>query len=218
MDTLALPQAMAWPVRHLPLKRVIDLALGGALLVLLSPLFLLLWTLIRFSSKGPILFTDSRVGRGGRAFRCYKFRTMFTDAEQRLSEVLKSDPAARRQWHLARKLRHDPRITPVGYWLRRLSLDELPQLWNVMIGDMSLVGPRPVTQTEIEQYYSSKAAKILQVRPGITGLWQVSGRSRLSYHKRVALDEQYVDCRCLLLDLKILLRTIPAVLLLRGAY
>lgn len=195
-----------------------DLVLGGALLVLLSPLFLLIWTLIRFSSKGPVFFTDNRVGRGGRTFRCYKFRTMFTDAEQRLSDELKADPAARREWNLTRKLRRDPRITTVGYWLRRLSLDELPQLWNVIIGDMSLVGPRPVTQTEIERYYASKAAKILQVRPGITGLWQVSGRSKLSYQKRVALDEQYVDRHCLLLDLKILLRTIPAVVLLRGAY
>lgn len=205
-------------VRHLPLKRLCDLLGSYFLLLFLAPLLLCVALLVKLSSRGPILYRDLRVGRGGRLFYCYKYRSMYLDADRRLEELLEKNPEARMEWETHRKLRQDPRITPLGYWLRRTSIDELPQLWNCLIGDMSIVGPRPVSPEEMQVRYGEKAMKILRVRPGLTGLWQISGRSRVSYATRIALDEHYVDKRCGFLDFKILLKTIPAVLLLRGAY
>ena len=209
-------------VEHTPSKRCFDILFALILLVGCLPLLLLIATLILCTGLRAglmsIVYADVRIGRGGRPFRCYKFRTMHVDAKERLAALLESNPESASQWAACRKLQHDPRITFIGTFLRRSSLDELPQLWNVLRGEMSFVGPRPVTEEELLVLYQEKADKILRVRPGLTGLWQVSGRSKTSYQTRIALDEQYIDQRSWLLDSKILVSTIPAVLFVRGAY
>jgi undecaprenyl-phosphate galactose phosphotransferase len=173
---------------------------------------------IRLTSKGKAIYSHERIGRGGKPFNCYKFRTMYRNADQRLQEILESDPQLREEWQKSFKLKNDPRITPIGKILRKTSFDELPQFWNVLKGDLSIVGPRPVVKEEINQYFGVKAYKILSVRPGITGLWQVSGRSDTSYETRIHLDEKYVDNHSLLLDLKLVLKTIPCMVRSKGAY
>jgi len=198
-------------------KRVADIVIAGIVLFVLSPLFVFTALLVRCSSPGPIFFGHERIGCGGRTFRCLKFRTMRRDAEQVLRSVLEADPALAREWNETRKLRNDLRITRIGRVLREYSLDELPQLINVMRGEMSLVGPRPVVSAELARY-GHRAAHYLSARPGITGLWQVSGRSDTSYARRVALDTRYVREWSLANDLAILVRTIPAVLGSRGSY
>jgi lipopolysaccharide/colanic/teichoic acid biosynthesis glycosyltransferase len=188
------------------------------LLALCLPLLGLLAMLIRLDG-GPALFHHARIGRGGRPFACVKFRTMTPDAEQRLAALLAVDAGARAEWEMTRKLRRDPRATLIGRFLRASSLDELPQLFNVLRGEMSLVGPRPVTRAELDAYYGDAAARdYASVRPGITGLWQVSGRNDVSYGRRVELDMAYVRNPSLLMDLRILLQTVRIVLLRRGAY
>jgi lipopolysaccharide/colanic/teichoic acid biosynthesis glycosyltransferase len=199
------------------LKRAMDVAGASLLLLFGLPVFAILALLIR-ADGGPVFFAHERVGRGGRRFGCLKFRSMVTDSAARLEALLASDPAARAEWQATRKLRHDPRVTWVGRFLRSSSLDELPQLLNVLRGEMSLVGPRPVLATELAVHYGAAAGHYLSVRPGITGLWQVSGRSDTSYDTRVALDVRYASNPSLLADLRILLRTPGAVLLRRGAY
>ena len=199
------------------LKRALDIAGAGSLLLLSLPVFLVLALLVRLDG-GPAFFAHERVGRGGRRFGCFKFRSMVTDSAARLEALLAHDPAARAEWEATRKLRHDPRTTWVGRFLRASSLDELPQLINVLRGDMSLVGPRPVTAAELAAHYGAAAEHYLSVRPGITGLWQVSGRSNTSYAIRVALDVRYATNPSLMADLRILLRTPAAVLLRRGAH
>lgn len=165
-----------------------------------------------------MVFAHERVGLGGRRFRCFKFRTMHTDASERLDELLASDLVAREEWARDFKLRNDPRVTQLGAFLRRTSLDELPQLFNVLKGDMCLVGPRPIVEKELAMY-GRYARYYLSIRPGMTGLWQVSGRNDTSYRRRVALDCAYVKSQCFLLDLRIILRTLPALLGRRcGAY
>jgi len=159
----------------------------------------------------PVLFAHRRIGCNGTPFRCYKFRSMVTDAEAKLQRVLATDPELAREWREQRKLADDPRITPLGRILRKTSIDELPQLLNVLRGEMSCVGPRPVVEDELRRY-GRRQLGYLAARPGITGLWQVSGRSRTGYSRRVALDWLYVRRWSLRLDLVILLRTIPAVL------
>ena len=186
-------------------------------LVLFAPLMLLTALMIILQDGGPILFGHTRVGRGGRAFKCFKFRSMVVDAEARLQSLLDRDPQARQEWAANQKMRVDPRVTAFGALLRKASIDELPQLFNVLRGEMSIVGPRPIVRAEIVRYghdYSYYCA----VRPGITGLWQVSGRNDVSYRERVALDVRYARCRSLGLNLSIILRTIPAVLLRKGSY
>ena len=188
-----------------------------AVLVFVAPLMVAVAIAVFLEDGGPILFAHQRVGRGGRSFPCLKFRSMAVDAEARLEQVLAADPHARAEWAANHKLQNDPRITAVGDFLRRSSLDELPQLLNVLRGEMSLVGPRPVVQAEAAHYghwFDSYCA----VRPGITGLWQVSGRSDTRYRQRVALDVLYVRHKCLSMDFTILVRTVPAVLLRRGSY
>ena len=155
---------------------------------------------------------------GGIPFNCYKFRTMYRDANSRLQDILSSDPVKMKEWNASHKLKNDPRITPIGQFLRSTSLDELPQFWNVLKGDLSVVGPRPVTKEEVIKHFGPKAHKIFSVRPGITGLWQVSGRSNTTYTSRIKFDEHYVDNRSLRLDLKIVAQTIPSVLMRKGAY
>jgi lipopolysaccharide/colanic/teichoic acid biosynthesis glycosyltransferase len=166
---------------------------------------------------GPALFAHRRLGWGGRHFYCLKFRTMRVDAEARLAEVLARDPQARAEWDADHKLRDDPRVTRLGAFLRRTSLDELPQLFNVLRGEMSLVGPRPIVDAEIQKY-GRRFHQYCAVKPGITGLWQVNGRSDTTYRARVAMDCLYAGRKSLLLDVRVLLCTIPAVLARRGSY
>ena len=198
-------------------KRALDIIGAGVGLVLLAPFFLIVALMVR-ADGGPAFFAHQRVGRGGKLFGCLKFRSMVIDSQARLEALLASDPAARAEWEATRKLKNDPRITRIGRFLRSTSLDELPQLINVLRGEMSLVGPRPVQEAEIDRYYGASAAHYMAVRPGITGLWQVSGRSETSYESRVALDVSYVSRPSLLADISILLRTPVAVLSRRGAH
>jgi Undecaprenyl-phosphate galactose phosphotransferase WbaP len=203
-----------WPARLL--KRAFDLAASLVLLVLCSLPFLVIAWRIR-QDGGPAVFAHRRVGQSGRVFPCYKFRTMHVDAEQQLRELLASDPTARAEWEREFKLRHDPRITPIGHFLRRTSLDELPQLLNVIRGEMSLVGPRPVIQAELARY-GDDVDYFLMVRPGMTGLWQVSGRNDVDYDTRVYLDTWYVKNWSLWYDIAILFKTIRVVFGRQGAY
>ncbi|MDU6319239.1 sugar transferase [Bradyrhizobium sp.] len=203
------------PVGVLP-KRIVDivLALGG--IILLAPLLVICYVAVVLSSPGPALFRHKRVGFNGRKFECLKFRTMVPDAAERLQALLASDPAAAAEWAATRKLQNGPRVTAIGAILRKSSLDELPQLFNVLRGEMSIVGPRPVTEEELERYSTSVGA-YLSCRPGITGLWQVSGRSTTSYEKRVACDAYYAHNWSMVLDAKIIVVTIPALLSTDGA-
>jgi exopolysaccharide production protein ExoY len=194
----------------------VNQALALLLLLLLSPLLAIIVFLIWRRDGAPVLFAHYRVGHDGKLFRCMKFRTMLRNSEQVLAELLSSSPAARDEWARDQKLLNDPRITPVGQFLRRSSLDELPQLLNVLRGEMSLVGPRPITVAELTRYGSVRW-HYLSVRPGMTGLWQVSGRNNTTYEERVALDLRYVQQRSLLSDLAILLKTVRVVALREGA-
>lgn len=201
---------------HRLVKRAFDVSVAATLLLVLAPLFGWLAWRVR-KDGGPAVFTHERVGRGGRTFRCLKFRTMVPDAQARLHELLDRDPAALSEWERERKLKNDPRITAVGRLLRKTSLDELPQLWNVLKGEMSLVGPRPVIGDELKEY-GDQLDYYLEARPGITGLWQISGRSDTTYATRVNLDAWYVRNWSLWYDVVILLRTVQVVLKGEGAY
>jgi exopolysaccharide production protein ExoY len=197
-------------------KRAFDMAAAAVLLFVMLPLLAGIALLVRFSDGGSVFFRQTRVGLGGRQFTCLKFRSMVPDAETALEEHLARNPKAREEWARSQKLADDPRITRIGAFLRKTSLDELPQLYNVLVGDMSLVGPRPILQVETARYHEHLQS-YLSVRPGLTGLWQISGRSDCSYSERVALDVRYVREWRLLLDLLILARTIPAVWNQRGS-
>lgn len=192
-------------------KRAFDIVVASAALVALAPLFLILAAAIKARMGGPILYSHERIGFGGRRFRCLKFRTMVTDSEMVLQRHLRNCPHAASEWRLTRKLANDPRITGLGAFLRKTSLDELPQFINILRGDMSCVGPRPIVADELE-LYKDKLGEYLQARPGITGLWQISGRSSASYDTRVCLDFDYVRRWSFSRDLVILVRTLPAVL------
>jgi exopolysaccharide production protein ExoY len=205
-------------IQSLPLKRAFDIIFSFSVLILLSPLYLVIAFLIRITSKGTVIYYQNRIGRGGVLFRCYKFRTMYQNADLILQEILSKDPAKRKEWQEMHKLKKDPRVTPIGAFLRKSSLDELPQFWNVLKGDLSVVGPRPVVEEEITRHFGNKAEKIFSIRPGITGLWQISGRSDTSYITRIALDESYVENRNFFRDLKIIALTIPHILSKKGAY
>jgi exopolysaccharide production protein ExoY len=207
---------MARPI-GLTSKRTIDIILALFGILLLAPLLFLCFILTIATSPGPALFRHRRVGFKGQHFDCLKFRTMATDSHERLSRLLETDPEAAAEWKANRKLRYDPRVTFIGEILRKSSLDELPQLFNVLKGHMSIVGPRPVTEEELERYDSSVSA-YLACRPGITGLWQVSGRSKTTYSKRVACDAYYAHNWSLALDIKILIVTIPSLLVADGAF
>jgi lipopolysaccharide/colanic/teichoic acid biosynthesis glycosyltransferase len=197
-------------------KRAFDVVGAGLAILCLSPL---LATIIAcaYASGGSPLFRHRRVGRGGVFFDCVKFRTMVTDADRVLQNLLNSDRQVNEEWLRDHKLRDDPRITRFGRFLRRTSLDELPQLWNVLRGEMSLVGPRPVVPDELRRY-GRKVATLLSARPGITGLWQISGRTNTDYRRRVALDVYYVRSRSVILDAYILVKTLRVVFTTRGAY
>lgn len=192
-------------------KRVADIIIALTALILLAPLMAMVAAMIYLTQGGPVIFAHERIGFGGRKFRCFKFRSMVTDAKERLAAYLAANPEAARTWAETQKLRHDPRVTWFGHILRKSSLDELPQLFNVLRGEMSCVGPRPVVADELLRY-GEHAREYTKVRPGVTGLWQVSGRSNTTYAHRVKLDRVYVRRWSLAADLVILLRTIPAVL------
>jgi len=197
-------------------KRALDILAAGIALLILLPVFVVLWGAVRIDG-GPAFFGHRRIGLDKKPFFCLKFRSMRPDAEAALQSLLAADPEAAREWSETRKLTRDPRVTLVGRFLRSTSLDEIPQLVNVLRGDMSLVGPRPVVQEELDRYYGPYAAAYASVRPGITGLWQVSGRSSTSYETRVELDASYVAKLSFANDTRILLRTIPEVLKRTGA-
>jgi exopolysaccharide production protein ExoY len=198
-------------------KRLIDIAIALSGIALLAPLLAICFVATLLTSPGPALFRHRRVGFKGKYFECLKFRTMVSDAPERLRQLLESDPIAAAEWATHRKLRYDPRVTIIGDILRKSSLDELPQLFNVLRGDMSIVGPRPVTEEELVRYSSSVGA-YLACRPGITGLWQVSGRSTTTYNKRIACDMFYARNWSMALDAKILIVTLPSLLLSDSAY
>lgn len=198
-------------------QRLFDVGIACIAIAFLAPLFILIWSTVRFQDGGPGFFSQPRLGRDGKPFRCLKFRTMVQDSDVRLQRLLASDPAARLEWETDHKLRNDPRITALGRFLRLSSLDELPQLINVVRGEMSLVGPRPIVEAERERY-GRRFHHYAAVRPGITGLWQISGRNDVSYRRRVALDTMYVKRRTLGLYFRILILTIPAVLTRHGSY
>ncbi len=210
----SLPAAL---FRYRVVKRVTDIVLILLAIPVLLPVLLLVALLVRATSPGPIFFSHRRICRAGAFFSMWKFRTMCVNSTEVLERYLKKHPKARTEWNRTHKLRNDPRVTPVGRLLRRTSLDELPQIWNVLTGQMSLVGPRPIVAQEVEKY-REQFRFYTSVKPGVTGLWQVSGRSKLTYDERVNLDAEYVQHWSLRRDLWILLRTFLAVANKDGAY
>ena len=198
------------------LKRTMDIVLSFGLILILSPIFLILYLLIYIDGGKPI-YKHPRIGRDGKLFNCFKFRSMVLDSEEILSELLKQDPECKSEWEKEFKLKNDPRVTKIGSFIRRTSLDELPQLFNVLIGQMSLVGPRPITEKELA-FYESNVDYYLMAKPGITGLWQVSGRNDIDYETRVYFDSWYVKNWSLWNDIAILFKTIRVVVKKNGAY
>ena len=197
-------------------KWLLDKVLSVLAFVVLSPFFVLIPILIKATSRGPVFYRQERLGRHGAKIRVWKFRSMFVDADERLQAILASDPARKAEWEANFKLSDDPRVTPLGKFLRKTSIDEFPQLFNVFVGDMALVGPRPIVEKEVA-FYGSAYETFSSVKPGITGLWQASGRSDTDYARRVALDVQYVLNWSPWMDIWILFRTVGAVLFMRGA-
>jgi exopolysaccharide production protein ExoY len=207
-------EAAFWDMR---VTRALDVTIALVALIFFLPLMLVIAALVYATDPGPIFFAHRRIGKGGRHFRCFKFRSMAVNAEALLSDLLANDPVARAEWARDHKLKNDPRITTVGAFLRKSSLDELPQIFNVLCGDMALVGPRPIVDAEALRY-GRYFAHYCSVRPGITGLWQVSGRNNVSYRRRVAFDVAYSRSRSALFDVKILAMTVPSVVMARGSY
>lgn len=213
-------------VKHNAPKRLFDLCFSLLILTATAPLLVVLMLLVRFTSPGPIFYKSTRLGRGGKIIDCWKFRSMYRDAEERLHELLANNPFLQKEWDLFQKLKNDPRITPIGKFLRKTSLDEFPQFWNVVKGDMSVVGPRPLTLMgpsnlflqEVRKLYGKEADLILSVRPGITGTWQTSGRSQISLEERGRMEAEYAQTRTFWKDLVIIAKTVPAVLFSRGAF
>jgi exopolysaccharide production protein ExoY len=207
-------------VRHAPLggrtKRGFDITLALAAIIILLPIIVLTALLIKLTDGGSIVYRHKRIGFGGREFDCLKFRTMAPNGDEILQRHFERFPEARQEWLETRKLTHDPRVTAIGAVLRKLSLDELPQLINILQGEMSVVGPRPVVRDELAMY-GAHSALYLQTRPGLTGAWQISGRSDTTYSQRVALDAQYVATWSLMTDFWIIICTVPAVALAKGS-
>ena len=207
----------AGPSVDVYLMRWADITIATLLLVFFTPILLAVALSIKVEDGGPILFAHTRLGRHGKPFACLKFRSMVVDAEARLQAVLRDVPEAREEWRRDHKLRCDPRVTWLGLFLRKSSLDELPQLINVLRGEMSLVGPRPIVAAEVDRY-GRRFRDYCQVRPGVTGLWQIGGRNDTSYRRRVAYDVLYVRDRSLQLYFNVVVLTVPAVIMRRGSY
>jgi len=197
------------------IKRILDFVFSFLLIIFLIPLLLLIVIIIKINSKGPILFTQKRIGKNNITFYCYKFRTMHHESKYLLKEILIKNPNFKSEFSESRKIINDPRITKIGKFLRFSSLDELPQIFNVLTGDMSLIGPRPIVKSEIKKY-GNDFKKVFSNKPGISGLWQVSGRNKLSYNKRVELDIFYSENISFRLDIKIFLKTIFVILFPSG--
>ena len=206
--TLVIPQIV---------KRAFDLAVSVGAAIVLSPLLLTLCLIVRLSSPGPIFYGQQRIGRGNKMFKLWKFRSMVIDADEFLHRHLQENAAANEEWMRDHKLKRDPRVTWIGRFLRKTSLDELPQLWNVISGEMSLVGPRPIVQKEVAKY-GQFFAQYKRVTPGVTGLWQISGRNNTTYELRIQIDDYYVRNWSLSMDIYILMRTLKTVFLSEGAY
>ena len=202
---------------NLFIKRVLDIGLILFFSPILIPVFLLLIILTKLTSRGPVFYGHKRVGKNGKEFKCWKFRSMCIDADKKLEEILANNPEMRAEWEKDRKFTNDPRVTKFGKFLRKTSLDELPQLINILIGQMSFVGPRPVTEPELEKYGPYKDY-VLSVLPGLSGMWQTSGRSDTEYEERISLDSYYIQNWSVWLDLWILIKTVYVVLKGRGAY
>jgi Undecaprenyl-phosphate galactose phosphotransferase WbaP len=220
LERLDLPEIMennpqVFPLRG-SIKRLLDVLIASLMCIAAMPLFLGIAAALKLTSPGPIFYRQTRIGQGGRYFHIYKFRTMEVDADKKLAHYLDTHPHLRQEWELNHKLENDPRITWIGKFLRKTSLDELPQLLNVVHGDMSFVGPRPIVDSEVHKYGDSFDL-YKQVQPGITGLWQVYGRNKTTYTRRVQLDEYYVQNWSLMLDFYILFRTLKTVVLREGA-
>lgn len=198
-------------------KRSFDVSSALLAILILSPIFLMIMAMVKFSDRGPAFYGHRRVGHNGRMFHCLKFRTMVMNGDEVLRQYLAANPEAAEEWKATRKLKNDPRVTAIGNVLRKLSLDELPQLINIIRGEMSVVGPRPVVDEELN-YYESAASYYLSTRPGLTGLWQISGRNDVSYKERVDFDTQYVRNWSMMQDVSIIVKTIPAVCMSRGSY
>jgi Undecaprenyl-phosphate galactose phosphotransferase WbaP len=210
----------AGSARYLPggkLKRVLDILVASAGIVVLWPLMLMVALAIRYTDPGPAIFGHERIGLNGRRFKCLKFRSMIINSEAALRDLLERDTAAAAEWAQSQKLKNDPRVTKLGRLLRETSLDELPQLWNVLKGDMSIVGPRPIVSAEVRRYGSDFNA-YASTKPGITGLWQVTGRSDCTYDERVSLDVAYVQNWSIVRDVWIIARTIVVVFARKGSY
>ena len=201
------------------LKRCLDILFSFFLIIFLIPLFLIIGIVIKFNSKGTIIYSQKRIGKKNKPFACYKFRTMHPQAKYLLKKILLQNPNFRNEFENTRKITNDPRITNIGKFLRFTSLDELPQIFNVLKGDMTFIGPRPIVKSEIKKY-GKNFKKAFSVKPGISGLWQVSGRNKLCYKKRIELDVFYSENMNLLLDIKIFIRTIIIILFPfdKGAY
>lgn len=219
------PSAEAVQFRHIAVSRprgislgklAFDKAFAALALLTVAPLMLAVAIALKLGDRGPVFYRHRRIGQNGKAFYCYKFRSMRTDGDALLADLLANDPAARAEWDRDQKLADDPRVHPVGRFLRKTSLDELPQFWNVLRGDMSIVGPRPIIADEAKKY-GVHFADYCAVRPGITGAWQVGGRNLIGYADRVKLDVDYVHNATLLDDFRIVLRTVTVVLAQRGA-
>lgn len=195
-------------------KRAMDILASATGIALLLPVFVVMAIAIKIESRGPVLFSQTRIGRRGRSFRCWKLRSMYVDADERKAALAAQNEM---EGGTLFKMRHDPRVTRIGRIIRKASIDELPQLWNVLVGDMALVGPRPPLPGEVALYNAHHRQR-LSVRPGITCIWQVSGRSDIPFEEQVELDLAYIQKRSLAFDIKLLLATVPAVLMARGAY
>ena len=200
-------------------KRPFDILFSTLAIIVFSPVMLIIALAIKLTDGGSVIYKQRRIGKNGEEFTIYKFRTMYMDSDERLRELLRNNPELREEWNKCFKLKNDPRITPIGRILRKTSLDELPQFFNVLKGDMSIVGPRPVVKEELERFYKEKAIFYKSVKPGITGFWQVECRSDVEdYEERVKMDEWYVKNQSFLFDMKIILKTIKVMLTGKGAY
>lgn len=202
-------------------KRAFDILFSLVVLACGLPIFVVLAIIIKATSPGPVFYTSKRIGKDGKLFTCWKFRSMFCDAEHRLTQLLAENPHYRREWKKYFKLKEDPRLTKIGKFLRKTSLDEFPQFWNVLVGDLSLVGPRPFLPNEmnaIKQVIGKQTQALFSVKPGITGIWQTSGRSFLTFEQRILLDLNYLNLRSFLFDLTIIGKTIPMLVHPKGAF
>jgi exopolysaccharide production protein ExoY len=206
---------------HDCLKRSFDIVISCCVLLFGFPLFLIVALIVKCTSEGPIFYCSQRLGRNGKLFKFWKFRSMYKDASQKLEQLLKDNPHLYKEWKVYFKLKNDPRITPFGKFLRKTSLDEFPQFWNVLKGELSIVGPRPYLPNEldsIKKIAGPNVRKMLSVRPGLTGIWQTSGRNHLTFEQRVQLDLAYIGSRSFLFDLRLIAKTIPAILFPKGAF